>query len=249
LFRKNLDRVRVKMQNLGASNLQDKWVKVRVNEDSFLLQEKFWDPNCSWREFLDYKKIKWPVLERFVNISFFNEELKDLQLCLNAPKLDAKWASVQLLGAYFLASLPSDLVDADFIVRGRLNDAITNWLATQSLYKSMQASYEKYGKEIPYDFCDHIEATRVIGSFLFVEVKNWTEDFFRTRKACSNKVFTSCASNQRADMLRKFSPFSALLFEQGVIDTILVELRTEEKVPGMAFGKKSVPDKSCTWSG
>jgi len=67
-------------------------VKVRVDEDSFLVQ-KFWDPNCSWREFLDSKKIKWS-LERFVNISFFNEELKDLHLCLNAPKLDAKGTSV-----------------------------------------------------------------------------------------------------------------------------------------------------------
>lgn len=83
------------MQNFVASNLRDKWIKVRVDEDLFLLQEKFSDPSTSWKEFIDSKMFKWPVLEMSVNISFFNDELKDLRLCLNAPKLDSMGASVQ----------------------------------------------------------------------------------------------------------------------------------------------------------
>jgi len=55
-----------------------------------------------------------------MNISFSNDELKDLHLCLNAPKLDAKGASVQLLEAYFLANLSADLVDTDFVARGKV---------------------------------------------------------------------------------------------------------------------------------
>jgi len=54
----------------------------------------------------------------------------------------------------------------------------------------------------------------------------------------------ACASNLRADLLLKLPPFSALLFEQGVVDTILAELRTADKDSSVAFGKKSVPDKS-----
>lgn len=69
--------------------------KVRVDEDSFLLQEKFWDPSYSWREFLDSKKIKWSILDKYINILFFNKELKDLHLCLSVPKLEAKAASAR----------------------------------------------------------------------------------------------------------------------------------------------------------
>lgn len=72
---------------------------------------------------LNTKKVKWHVLERLINVAFFNEELKDLHLCLNAPKLDAKVASTQLLGAYNVAVLPSELIEADFLARGRLSNS------------------------------------------------------------------------------------------------------------------------------
>jgi len=108
----------------------------------------------------------------------------------------------------------------------------------------LEASYEeKFLAEIPAKFVDHIEALRVLTSLLLTEVRLRTEEFFKTRKACPGKVFTACSSNFRADLLLKSTPFSALLFEQSVVDTILAELRTADKDPGSAFGKKPFPNK------
>jgi len=39
----------------------------------------------------------------------------------------------------------------------------------------------------------------------------------------------------------KFSPFSALLSQQSVVDTVLAELRTADKNPTLASGKKTFP--------
>jgi len=72
-----------------------------------------------------------------MKIGFSNDKLKELHLCLNALKLDVKGASVQLLGAYAPPNIPGELVDADFVSRGRLADALTNWLATQSIFKGL----------------------------------------------------------------------------------------------------------------
>jgi len=52
-----------------------------------------------------------------------------------------------------------------------------------------------------------------------------------------------------AVLLLKSSPFSDLLFEQSVVDTIMADLRTVVKNPGQAFGKKSDPHKSLPGSG
>jgi len=158
--------------------------------------------------------------------------------------LDAKVASMQLLGAYNLGVLPAELSEADFIARGRLSDSLTNWLATQSLFKGMQASYHmQSGNEIPDIFVDHLESTKGIVSSLFTNFKYRTENFFKARKACRDKNFMSCPNNLRTDLLLKSSPFFILLFEQGVINTLLTELRTADKDLQRGFGKKSFPDK------
>jgi len=102
----------------GGANLRDKWVKVSLEQDTLLVSLQFWDANGSWREFLVVKKCKWPSLERFINLSFSNEELAELHLCLHAPKLEAKVASIQLVGASSLAHLTSEQIEANFAVRG-----------------------------------------------------------------------------------------------------------------------------------
>lgn len=82
------------------------------------------------------------LLHQF-NLSFSNDELRDLHLCLHAPKLDLKVATVQVVGASSLTSLTQELVDADFLARGPLVDTLTNWVTSQALLKSMEASYEE----------------------------------------------------------------------------------------------------------
>jgi len=49
----HLDRVRVQIQNLGVASLKEKWVKVNLDEDSFLLNDKFWDAKGLWKDFHD----------------------------------------------------------------------------------------------------------------------------------------------------------------------------------------------------
>jgi len=199
---------------------------------------------CQWfvEILLETKKCKWPSLDRFINLRFSNDELKDLHLCLHAPKLDIKGASIQLLGASSLTNLTSELVEVDFVARGRLADTLSNWVTTQALLKDLEETYEKrFGDGASTEFVSHIEVLRVLVAFLFSEVKTRTEDFFRARKARRNKVFVSCAANLRADHLLKSSPFSVLLFQQSVVDTILAELRTADKDPGLAFGKSLFP--------
>jgi len=171
-------------------------------------------------------------LERFINFSFSNDELSDLHLCLHAPKLDIKVASIQV-GASSLTHLTSELVEADFVVRGRLADTLT---------KNMKETFKKrFGDEVPTEFAGLAEVLKVLAASLFSEVKSQTEDFFRARKACRTRAFVSCCSKLRADLLLKSSSFSVLLFQQSVINTILAELRTADKDPATAFGKKFVP--------
>ena len=230
------------MHNVGWSNLREKWVKVALEEDSFIVSPQFWDANGSWKDFLESKKCKWPSLERFINLSFANEELRDLHLCLHAPKLDVKGASVQVIGASSLAHLTSELVEADFLSRGRLADTLTNWVTAQALLKDMGGVFsDKFGDEVPIEFTGLSEVLKVLISSLFAEVKTRTEDFFKARKACRARAFVSCPSHLRADLLLKSSPFSVLLFQQSVVDTVLAELRTADKDPATAFGKKFIP--------
>jgi len=105
-----LDEVRVQIQNFGVASLKEKWVKVSLDEDSFLLNERFWDAKGLWKDFLDGRKLKWPSLDRFINLSFANPELRHLHLCLHAPKLDLKGALVQLLRACSLTNLSADFM-------------------------------------------------------------------------------------------------------------------------------------------
>lgn len=71
-----------------------------------------------------------------------------------------------------------------------------------------------FGDEVLTVFVSHIEVFKVLISSLFMEVKLETKDLFKVKKACHDKVFTSCATNLRADLLLKSSPFSVLLFQQ-----------------------------------
>jgi len=89
------------MHNVGVASLRDRWVKVSVEEDSFLVSPQFWDVTGSWKEILETKKCKWPLLEKFINLSFSNEEHSGLHLCLHAPKLESKVASIQFGGSGF----------------------------------------------------------------------------------------------------------------------------------------------------
>jgi len=69
-----------------------------LDEEAFLVSDKFWDAKGSWKEFLKGKKLKWSTVDCFINFFFYNEELKHLHLCLHAPKLDIKGA-IQFMGA------------------------------------------------------------------------------------------------------------------------------------------------------
>jgi len=84
---------------------------------------------------------------------------------------------------------------------------------------------------------------------LLTEVRLKTEQIFKTRKACPDKVFTACSPNSRAYLLLKSFPFLALLFEQSVIDTILAKLRTADKDLGLAFGKNPSQTKASLFPG
>jgi len=230
------------MHNVGVASLRDRCVQVAIEEDSFLVTPQFWDATGSWREFLEAKKCKWPSLERFINLRFSNEELSELHLCLHAHKLESKVASLQLGGAASQVHLSNELVDTDFVDRAHLADALSNWVASQALLKSMKETFGgKFGDSVPSEFTNLSEVPRVLGSSLCTEVKNKTEDFFRARKACRVKVFSSCGANLSANLLMKASPFSILLFQQSVVDTVLAELRSADKDPTVAFGKKSFP--------
>jgi len=100
---------------------------------------------------------------------------------------------------------------------------------------------ERFEDCLPTKFLSLMEVLKVVSSSLFTEVKFLTKDFFRARKACRMKIFSSCGANLRADLLLKSSPFSAHAVPQSVIDTVLAELRTADKDPTLAFGKKSFP--------
>lgn len=101
------------------------------------------------------KNYKWPSLDRFINLSFVHSELCHLHLCFHAPKLDLKGASVQLLGAYSLTNLSADLVEAVFLARSKLADAISDWTSSQALLESVASYEDKFLSEIPANFVDH----------------------------------------------------------------------------------------------
>jgi len=71
---------------------------------------------------------------------------------------------------------------------------------------------------------DHRNSLAVLAASLLSSVKDRTEEFFKARKACRDRVFMGCSVNLRADLLLKSSPFSTQLFKQSVVDTILSEL-------------------------
>ncbi|EJW94879.1 hypothetical protein EVA_17013, partial [gut metagenome] len=171
-------------------------------------------------------------LDKFMNISFENPELRHIHLCLHAPKLDLKGAAGQLLGTYSLSPLSSELVEADFGARSKLAEALLQWTSSRAMLISLKSSLStQFGENIPSAFVDHFKALNVLESSLLSSVRDRTEDFFKARKACRDKVFTVCSANLRADLLLKSSPFSTQLFEQCVVDTILSELRTADKDP------------------
>jgi len=49
--------VKIQVQNLGVASLKNRWVRVSLEEDS-LLEERFWNPQGSWKDFLEGKKLK-----------------------------------------------------------------------------------------------------------------------------------------------------------------------------------------------
>jgi len=55
LWLNHLGGVRVQCPSLGAANLRDQWVRVSINDDSFLLEEKFWNAKGSWKDFVRVK--------------------------------------------------------------------------------------------------------------------------------------------------------------------------------------------------
>jgi len=56
----------------------------------------------------------------------------------------------------------------------------------------MQESYHtQFDSEIRDSFIDHLESTRGLVSSLFTDFRNKIEEFFRARKACGDKAFTS----------------------------------------------------------
>jgi len=180
-----------------------------------------------------------------MNISFENPELCHIHLCLHAPKLDLKGAAGQLLGAYSLSSLLSELVEADFGARSRLAEALLQWTSSQAMLGTFKTSLTvQFGNNIPSTFMDHRNSLAVLAASLLSSVKDRTEEFFKARKACRDRIFTGCSANLCADLLLKSFPFSTQLFEQSVVDTILSELRTAHKAPGSAFGKCVAPDRS-----
>jgi len=178
-----------------------------------------------------------------MNISLENPELCHIHLCLLAHKLDLKGAAGQLLGAYSLSSLSSELVEADFGARSRLAEALLQWTSSQAMLGTLKTSLTvQFGDNIPSTFVDHCNSLSVLAASLLSSVKDRTQEFFKARKACRDRVFTGCSANLRADLLLKSSPFSAQLFEQSVVDTILSKLQTADKDPGSAFGKHAAPD-------
>jgi len=240
-----MDGVKMQVLDLGLASLKDRWVKVSLDEDSFLLEDRFWDARGSWKDFLEGKKLKWPSLEKFLNVSFDNPELRHIHLCLHAPKLDLKGAASQLLGTYSLTQLSSELVESDYNARSKLAEALMQWTSSRAMLISFKSSLSaQFGDNIPSAFVGHFKSLNILESSLLSSVRDRTEEFFKARKACREKVFAGCTANLRADLLLKSSPFSSQLFEQGVVDTILSELRTADKDPGSAFGKRSAYDRS-----
>ena len=224
---------------VGSQILKERWVEVTLDEDSFILTVRFWDSTGSWKDFLEGKKLRWPTVDRFINQSFYNPELKDLHLCLHAPRLDLKGA-VQLLGAYSLSGLSSELAETDSLARARLADALVSWTSSQALIDSWVTALEQnFPQGLSALFVANMDSLKVLTTSWLSEVKHRTEDFFRARQACREKVFASCALNLRSDLLLRSSPFSVQLFDQGVVDTILAELRTADKEVSAAFAKKS----------
>jgi len=175
--------VKIQVQNLGVASLKDRWVRVSSEEDSFLLEECFWNPQGSWKDFLESKKLKWPSLEKFMNISFENPELRHIHLCLHAPKLDEKGATGQLLGAYSSSSLSSELVEADFSAHSRLAEDLLQWTSSQAMLGTLKTSLTaEFGANIPSTFVDHRNSLSVLAASLLSSVKDRTEEFFKARK-------------------------------------------------------------------
>jgi len=111
LWCKQLDGVQVQFQGLGTASLREKWIQVTLPEDEFYCPKDFGmlraPGQISWRG---------RMLGPLFNLSFYNPE--------------------QLLGAYTLNPLSADLVEADFVARTRLADAINSWTSSHALVES-----------------------------------------------------------------------------------------------------------------
>jgi len=110
-----------------------------------------------------------------MNISFENPELRHIHLCFHAPKLDLKGAAGQLLDAYSLSSLSSELVEADFGARSRLAEALLQWTFSQAMLRTLKTSLTaQFDENIPPIFVDHRNSLSVLAAFLLLSVKDMT---------------------------------------------------------------------------
>jgi len=135
------------------------------------------------------KKCQWPLLARFINLSFSNEELAEFYLCLHAPKLDAKVASIQLVGASSLAHLTSEQIEADFVARGRLADILTNWVTFQAFLKNGETFGNRFGNEIPTEFASLSEVLKVLVASLFLGGQDSDREFFQSQEGLQGEGF------------------------------------------------------------
>lgn len=53
---------------VGDASMKDRWVRARVQEDSFLLDDGFVNPGVAWKDFVNDGKFRWPVLGSFMNL-------------------------------------------------------------------------------------------------------------------------------------------------------------------------------------
>lgn len=86
LWFKRLDGVKVTFPDLGASNWKERWVRITLPEDSFLLEVSFWDSKGSWKDFLEGRKLRWPSVNRFIN-EFLQSGIEQVTFMLTCTQI------------------------------------------------------------------------------------------------------------------------------------------------------------------
>jgi len=98
------------------------------------------------------------------------------------PKLAPKVALSQLQLGTSLGVPSPELIDADYLARGRLGGSLTNWQAAVSLNKDLRSFEEQFKEgDWPQGLADHLKTSKVLASSLFTDFKVRVEDFFKTR--------------------------------------------------------------------